>query len=153
MRALTDLRSFGSDEPMTPARGAAALRTAFSGLFLGQTAAALLVGAAVALWTDASGGAGGVLAVVLVGLGVLQGPAGVGAALAPLPEPEQARGAALQRVLLAAVLLSTPAWYLAFLIATGGAAWAAFTLLALLATYGWLGMLLAMRLGARAVGE
>jgi hypothetical protein len=63
------------------------------------------------------------------------------------------RSAALQRTLLAAVLLATPAWYLAFLIATGATGWAAFTLLALLATYGWLGLLLAMRLGGRAVRE
>ena len=137
---------------MAPAEGAAATRGAFAFLFLGQTCVALLVGAIVAWLVAPGGGGAGVLGVVLVGLAALHGPVGVAAALAPLPDPERVRVAALQRTLLAAVLLATPAWYLAFSLATGAGGWPRAALVAILGVYWLAGVLLATRLGARAVG-
>lgn len=154
MTGLRDrLERYMSGEAMEPGAGAATVRLAFAALFAAQVALALLVGFAVAVLTPDQAGATGLLGIVLVVLSVLQGPAGTAAGLAPLPEEEQARTAALQRALLAAVLLSTPAWYLAFLVVVGGGGWPVFAILGLLAVYWLVGVLLASRLGIRATAS
>ena len=138
---------------MAPAEGAAAVRAAFATLFLAQTAVALATGGMVAWIADATagpaGGASGPLGAVLVALGGIQGPAGVAAAVAPIPDSDRVRAATLQRALLAAVLLSTPAWYLAFAIATGAGGWPLAALVGMLGVYWFVGVLVATRLGAR----
>jgi hypothetical protein len=144
------IERYVSGERITASEAGAALRLAFAGLFMAQTVAALVVALVVGLATDVSGGANSILGIVLVVLALVQGPAGLAAALAPLPDPEEIRTAALHRVLLSAVLLSTPAWYLAFLFVTGGSGWPVYAVLASLVAYWILGVLLATRLGVRA---
>lgn len=146
-------RRYLAGDPVSPGAAAALLRAAFAASFGAQTVVAMLIGFGVALLTDAPAQPSLLLGAVLALLGVLQGPAGLAAGLAPLPEPERARAAALQRTLLSAVLLSTPAWYLAFLVATGGGGWPLLVLIGLLAIYWFVGVLLATRLGARAVSR
>ena len=137
-----------------PASSAAALhRAAFALSFGAQTVLALVVGGLVRVLTETPAEPGLLLGTVLVVLAVLQGPAGFAAGLAPWPDGERARTAALQRTLFAAILLSTPAWYLAFLVATGGGGWPLLTLIGLLGVYWLAGILLATRLGARAVSR
>lgn len=153
MRPIDGWRRFAADDAMTAAEGAAAVRAAFAMLFLAQTGVALATGGAVA-WlageaVGSSGGPTGLLGAVLVGLGVLQGPVAVASALAPIPDPDRIRTITLQRALLAAVLLSTPAWYLAFLVATGAGGWPLGALIGTLGLYWFLGVLVATRLGAR----
>lgn len=144
------IERYASGQPITASEGGAALRLAFAGLFMAQTVAALVVAVMVSRATDVPGNGNSILGVVLVVLAMMQGPAGLAAAMAPLPEPEGIRAAALHRALLSAVLLSTPAWYLAFLLVTGGGGWPVYAVLASLAVYWILGVLLATRLGVRA---
>lgn len=147
---MATLRRYVSGADVGAAEAASALRVAFAVLFMAQTSIALLVALVVVWATDAPGGTSSSLGIVLVILAMVQGPAGVAAGVAPLPEPEKARTAAVHRTLLAAVLLSTPAWYLAFMLATRNAGWPVLALLALLVLYWIVGVLLATRLGARA---
>ena len=146
-------RRYVAGDPLPAGAAAALLRAAFAVSFGAQTALALVVGVLVRALTDTPAESSPLLGIVLAVLGLLQGPAGLAAALAPLPESERVRGAALQRTLFAAVLLSTPAWYLAFLISTGVGGWPLLALIGLLALYWFAGILLATRLGARAAAD
>ena len=146
-------RRYVSGDPLPSSAAAALLRFAFAASFGAQTGLALVVGVMVRVLTETPAQPSLLLGVVLAVLGLLQGPAGFAAGLAPLPEPERVRAAALQRTLFAAVLLSTPAWYLAFLIATGGGGWPFLALIGLIALYWFAGILLATRLGARAASD
>lgn len=125
------------------------LRGVFAAMFLGQMAVALLLGVSVRLLSDLHTRPSSFLGWVLVALAAVDLP--LGALLSGIAGRGDDRRRALSAALLAAVILSTPAWFAALALATGQRGAPVLVLWGLLALYYAFGAAGAGRLAARAV--
>lgn len=136
---------------LSPARAAATLRAAYLVMFLTQAAVAGVI-ALLARWLSGfAARPNALLGWVLVVLALAELP--FGAVLVALAQRRPGRQAALSGALLVAVVLSTPAWFLALALATGQRGLPLAALLGVLALAYGLGALLVGRLGRNAAAE
>lgn len=136
------LRAFLAEVRPSRALATTALRLVFVAMFLGQSLVAFALLALLAAVVGVQSGGAPLLGAVLVLLGAMQLPFAYGMSL--LAVRAASKQAGLYGTLLAAVLLSTPAWYAAFAFLSGQGI-AALVLLALLAFGYALGFLLTGR--------
>lgn len=144
---MRSLRSFLLEPRPSLALASAGLRSVFVAMFLAQMLVALLLLLLLSVLVGVQSGGPALLGVVLILLGAAQLPFAY--AMSLLAVRSGGKQAALYGTLLAAVLLSTPAWYAAFALLIGQRT-AALVLLALLASGYALGFVLSGRFARRA---
>lgn len=126
----------------------ASLRLVFASMFGAQLTLALLVGGVVRLWLGGAGGSA-LMSQVLVALALPYPPLAL--LLAQRSSERGGKTAAIAAALLTAVLLSAPAWLLAFGLAIGSGTGYLLALAAILGAYYALGFLMCNRFARAAL--
>ena len=116
---LGALRRFLNDKHPTRRAALAVLRGVFAAMFLAQSVVAGLLFTVLSLVDGGEQTAGTLVSQILLVLAAAQLPLGV--MLAYFTGKSGGKGAALSATLLGAVILSTPAWFLAFALLIGSA--------------------------------